>query len=182
MKKKGVRNEKMVFCRYYIDFRNASNLVMWYLTNLYRVNTQTETNTSNVQLEQKAAYAQAPQQRATYVGVEKCKSCHPQEYKDYTERKFDKAWRILEMRGETRNPECLKCHVTGYGEPTGFVNAEATPHLKFKQCEACHGPGSIHASNPGNREAHEGMRSYVRDKDICIKCHVCMKAHRGESF
>lgn len=155
---------------------------MWFLVNLHWSNAQTETTATNVLPEPKAAYAQAQRQRATYVGVDKCKTCHTQEAEDYEARKFTKAWRVLEMRGETRNPECLRCHTTGYGQPTGFVSVEATPHLRYKQCESCHGPGSIHASDPGNVEAHEGMRSYVRDKDICITCHVCMKAHRGASF
>jgi hypothetical protein len=120
--------------------------------------------------------------KATYIGIDKCRPCHAKEAKDYDERKFDKAWKVLEMRGQTTNPECLKCHTTGYGQPYGFVSAAVTPHLRYKQCEACHGPGSIHASNPGNKEVHEGMRKYVRDNDVCLKCHVCMRAHRGAAF
>jgi hypothetical protein len=118
---------------------------------------------------------------ATYIGVDKCKNCHAKEYKDYEARKFSKAWNVLVMRGKDKDPECLKCHATGYGQG-GFVSEEATPHLKYKQCEACHGPGSLHAANPGDKATHEGMRSYVREHDVCIACHVCMKTHKEADF
>jgi NAD-dependent dihydropyrimidine dehydrogenase PreA subunit len=118
----------------------------------------------------------------TYVGVDKCKGCHAKEYKDFEARKFSKAWSVLQMRGKTKDPECLKCHATGFGQPGGFVSEEATPNLKYKQCEACHGAGSIHASNPADKAAHEQMKAYVRDHDVCIACHVCMKTHKEADF
>jgi len=120
--------------------------------------------------------------RKKYIGAEKCKGCHPQQYKDFESRKFTKAWSVLQMRGKTKDPECLKCHVTGYGEPGGFVSEEETPYLRYKQCEACHGAGSIHAANPGDKIAREAMKSYVREHDVCIQCHICMKTHRTTEF
>jgi len=119
---------------------------------------------------------------STYVGMDKCKGCHAKEMKDFEGRKFTKAWSVLQMRGKSKDPECLKCHVTGFGQPTGFVSEEATPHLKYKQCEACHGPGSAHAGNPGDTAAKEHMKAYVRDNDVCIACHVCMKTHKEADF
>ncbi|MCG2710740.1 MAG: hypothetical protein L6416_00135, partial [Candidatus Omnitrophica bacterium] len=41
-----------------------------------------------------------------YVGIEKCKTCHTKEYTIFQERKFDKTWKALVMRGETENPSC----------------------------------------------------------------------------
>jgi len=121
------------------------------------------------------------QAAAQYVGVDKCKTCHAKEYKDFEARKFSKAWNVLVMRGKDKDGECLKCHATGYGQG-GFVSEEATPHLKYKQCEACHGPGSLHSTNPGDVAAHQNMRAYVREKDVCISCHVCMKTHKEADF
>jgi hypothetical protein len=122
-------------------------------------------------------------EKATYVGIEVCKRCHAKEYQDYQKRKFKKAWRVLEMRGKTKDPECVKCHVTGYGEPGGFVDEETTPHLKYKQCEACHGPGSLHVGNPANEEYRKGMAPYkYSNENVCIKCHACMWAHRVREF
>jgi hypothetical protein len=118
---------------------------------------------------------------ATYVGVEKCKSCHPQEYEDFSQRRFNKAWKILKMREEEKNPECLRCHVTGYGKKGGFVNEEKTPHLTSKQCEACHGPGSEHVNNPADSQIRRNLK-VVHKKNVCIQCHLCMKTHRTIEF
>ena len=117
-------------------------------------------------------------QQQTYVGIEKCKTCHAEEYKAFHERQFDMTWKVLMMRKESKNPECLKCHTTGYGKPGGFVDAETTPHLKYKQCEACHGPGGPHVSDPTNKEKGAEMRNYIRERNVCIECHVRMKTHR----
>jgi nitrate/TMAO reductase-like tetraheme cytochrome c subunit len=122
-------------------------------------------------------------EKATYVGIEVCKRCHAKEYQDYQKRKFKKAWRVLEMRGKTKDPECVKCHVTGchvtgYGEPGGFVDEETTPHLKYKQCEACHGPGSLHVGNPGDPKIRESMKAFVHKPNTCTDCHRGVIAHR----
>jgi hypothetical protein len=135
------------------------------------------------------ASAQTPQ--ATYIGVDKCKVCHPKNFEAFSGRKFKKAWKVLEMRawkvlemrGKTKDPECVRCHVTGYGEPGGFVDEESTPHLKYKQCESCHGPGSLHASNPINKEYRKIMAPYkYSDENICIRCHTCMWTHGTAKF
>lgn len=65
--------------------------------------------------------------------------------------------------------DCGGCHTTGYspggnqdGKP-GLVGTWAEPGIK---CEACHGPGSLHASNP------RGFRMEVdRDSELCSSCH-----------
>jgi nitrate/TMAO reductase-like tetraheme cytochrome c subunit len=125
---------------------------------------------------------QAFAQENKYIGAEKCKGCHPQQFKDFESRKFTKAWAVLQMRGKTKDPECLKCHVTGYGQPSGFTTEEETPYLRYKQCEACHGAGGLHAANPGDAGAKAAMKSYVKDKDVCIQCHLCMKTHKSADF
>ncbi|MCM8800885.1 MAG: cytochrome c family protein [Candidatus Omnitrophica bacterium] len=118
------------------------------------------------------------QEQSTYVGVDKCMLCHPQESQDYKARKFAKSWQVLQMREKTKDPECLKCHTTGFGEPSGFVSEEQTPHLKYKQCEACHGPGSLHANNPGDLKLREEIKKYAERPDTCTKCHKGVIAHR----
>ncbi len=65
--------------------------------------------------------------------------------------------------------DCASCHTTGY-RPTGhqdtldgIVGAWAAPGV---ECEACHGPGSLHASNP------YGIRMLIdRDSQACGRCH-----------
>lgn len=65
--------------------------------------------------------------------------------------------------------DCGTCHTTGY-RPTGhqddmegIVGQWAEPGI---QCEACHGPGSLHADNP------YGIALKIeRDAEACGKCH-----------
>lgn len=65
--------------------------------------------------------------------------------------------------------DCGPCHTTGYrpagnqdGLP-GIVGTWAEPGI---QCEACHGPGSLHAANPYGVKVQ-----VVRDSELCGKCH-----------
>ncbi len=120
--------------------------------------------------------------QAFYIGGENCKGCHPNEYKEYENYKYTKTWVVIKMRGKASDPQCLKCHATGYGKPGGFVSEAETPNLKGKQCESCHGPGSIHANDPGDPVARTTMKQYIKSNDICIQCHVCMKTHKSVDF
>jgi predicted CXXCH cytochrome family protein len=64
---------------------------------------------------------------------------------------------------------CGSCHTTGYSNGgnqdnlPGIMGSWAEPGV---QCEACHGPGSLHASNP------KGVRMLIeRDAGLCRQCH-----------
>jgi len=65
---------------------------------------------------------------------------------------------------------CGACHTTGYSpngnqdDKPGLVGTWAEPGIK---CEACHGPGSLHATNP------RGFRMEIdRDAELCGECHI----------
>lgn len=80
----------------------------------------------------------------TYIGVKKCSSCHFKESTQWKKTGHGKeAWESVPAKYRTA-AECLPCHTTGYGQPTGFKDAASTPALVGTTCEACHGPGSKH--------------------------------------
>ena len=86
----------------------------------------------------------APPAGQTYVGVKKCSSCHFKQYMTWKKTKHAKeAWESMPAKYRT-SAECLVCHATGYGDPTGFKDEASTPNLVGTTCEACHGPGSKH--------------------------------------
>ena len=62
--------------------------------------------------------------------------------------------------------DCFKCHTTGYGEAGGFKSAEETPDLKNLGCEACHGPGSLHAESGDPTDLAVKV-----NLQVCIPCH-----------
>lgn len=78
---------------------------------------------------------------------------------------------------KTYSYSCYKCHTTGAStEKTaafqpypGIEGSWAEPGVG---CEACHGPGSGHVSNPSNKPPKEGLES-------CNQCHA---RDRGEQY
>ncbi|MFQ5862059.1 MAG: multiheme c-type cytochrome [Candidatus Brocadiales bacterium] len=80
-----------------------------------------------------------------YTGNKGCK-CHLSpgvwEGEEWKQIDHSKAFKRLETEEEKKDPECLKCHATGYGGK--FKNPKLT-YLKDVTCEACHGPGSAYA-------------------------------------
>lgn len=121
------------------------------------------------------AFSEETNQEPRYVGMEKCKNCHAEHVETYSKWKYSRNFRVLEMRGKDRDPECLRCHTTGYGKPGGFVDIEKTPDMKNVQCEVCHGPASLHVSAP-TVEVHQ--RTLSIPKNICTTCHYQHK-HMG---
>jgi hypothetical protein len=105
---------------------------------------------------------------------------------DWKKTSHSKAFEILPAKYRT-DADCLKCHTTGFGEPTGFTTLAATANLAGTSCEACHGPGSEHsaiAKKFGNKKLTEeeektvrGSIFKVRTDNACIGCHQT-KAHK----
>jgi hypothetical protein len=72
--------------------------------------------------------------------------------------------------GEARLPmDCGACHTTGYRAGGHQASLEGTTGSWAQagvQCEACHGPGSLHAGNP------YGFQMRVdRSAALCAQCH-----------
>ncbi len=131
-----------------------------------------------------------------YVGVAVCAPCHKGEKKGkmfeiwqaskhakaYETLKTEQAKKVAEAKGikvpPHEAPECLKCHVTGYGAPKeAFLE-------RFKiedgvQCEACHGPGSDYKTLKVMQNREEAIKNglvlvLVEDgsaEKLCKTCH-----------
>ncbi|MFO7901516.1 MAG: cytochrome c family protein [Planctomycetota bacterium] len=129
----------------------------------------------------------APQADQEYTGVKRCASCHFEEYMKWKKSEHSEAFELLTEEYET-DEECLKCHTTGFGEPSGFKNMEDTPALAGVTCETCHGPGSYHeeVSKPFAqvKELTAEQEKKLRDsiwkmlpKNVCVECHM-VQAHK----
>lgn len=124
-----------------------------------------------------------------YIGSEACASCHKHAYDVWSESKHSHAYKTLV---DDKHPslrqydgECITCHTIGFGYKTGFTNEKDTPDLINVGCESCHGPGSLHAANPKNKEWQERMsqpwlaerkQGNVKAKNekiewFCVSCH-----------
>lgn len=123
----------------------------------------------------------------TYVGSDRCESCHEESYNIWRKSRHFKAWKSLKESTppRTSDPECIVCHVVGWNiehvtpYQSGFLDMEKTPHLSKVGCESCHGPGSKHIEAEMGKDIalQEKLRQAVRvtledsKKNLCITCH-----------
>ena len=129
----------------------------------------------------------APPAGQTYIGSKACSACHYKQYTSWKKTKHAKeAWESVPAKYQT-DPDCLKCHATGYGQPSGFKDAKSTPTLVGTTCEACHGPGSEHEKackpflnkktlSPEEEKIARDSIYKVLPKNVCVACHLA-QAH-----
>lgn len=128
----------------------------------------------------------APAVQQAYVGSNQCFTCHRPQTDTWYKTKHPEAFTNLPKKYQN-DAACLKCHVTAFGEPEGFV-AGTQKDLLMVGCETCHGPGALHVAaaqrfilaNPGEEAAIEKeMRDTVvrtPPDSVCAKCHT-VQAH-----
>lgn len=122
-------------------------------------------------------------QEFTYVGANKCKTCHKiekqgKQFSIWEEGKHSKSFIALTSE-ETKakvpdapdNPECLKCHSPIY---------EKAPELKEEgiTCEVCHGSGSAYKKLSIMKSREESIKNGLivyetaeKIKGLCLSCH-----------
>lgn len=102
-----------------------------------------------------------------YLGNDGCRKCHVNDanFAVYDRTHHARAWASLQQVGKSFDPECIPCHVTGWGEEGGFHSESASPHLLNVGCEACHGPGKLHVTDP---KRYPLVKSTLND---CYRCH-----------
>jgi hypothetical protein len=130
---------------------------------------------------------------AEYIGAKKCKACHMKQYKAWKKTNMATSFENLKpgvkaeakkkagidpSKDYTTDEKCLKCHTTGYGEPSGFKSFTETPTLINVQCEACHGPGGdfrkIMKKNKKFKLAEvqaAGLKIPNEKDNNCMECH-----------
>lgn len=142
-----------------------------------------------------------------FVGSSACQDCHFEDYQHYLHGETNGTLEPLELvsaqpkpdgivatahgsrsnfaahieaQGQQWNPDCLRCHTTGYGEPGGFKSMTATPSLVGVGCESCHGPRSEHVAwqrwESGKREGMtEAPARWAKPPEpraqTCAHCH-----------
>ncbi|MDP3938948.1 MAG: multiheme c-type cytochrome, partial [Deltaproteobacteria bacterium] len=111
-----------------------------------------------------------PTDGPAYAGAEACKSCHAPVHEFVGTLAHARAYATLEKRNSQFDLECVGCHVTGWDKPGGFNHPAAVGNLKDVQCEACHGPGSVHIASGGARGVGN-MHAEV-PRETCLGCHT----------
>jgi hypothetical protein len=107
-----------------------------------------------------------PPANPAYVGAAACGVCHPAQLRQWAASKHATALAALERKRQELNPECIRCHVTGYGDRGGYrlrAVKDGVVDMGNVQCEACHGFGREHRGKGK-------IRGRVAEA-ICRRCH-----------
>lgn len=118
-----------------------------------------------------------------YAGGSFCQECHGAVGME--QRTFHGIASVVLQGDEKNNPECLACHTTGYGIPTGFNIPDVDTHMNNIQCEACHGPAADHVREQtviaeGLDPAYQLESENALDtpfskevpQEVCLRCHT----------
>lgn len=104
-----------------------------------------------------------------YLGSENCHSCHGYEFDKWANQKHAHAYETLVKAGSESDPECIGCHVVGFGYESGFDLQKYPDKFKGVGCEVCHGPGSKHFQAMTTGKGESGISG---PKTKCIECHT----------
>jgi hypothetical protein len=107
-----------------------------------------------------------PPQGFAVAGTAACRKCHEEDGLRWADSQHAKAWKSLADKGAEVDPNCQRCHTTGYGLPTGFVSARRSGDRHDVGCEECHGPSLAHTTEPTVRTAY-----FAQARDHCTTCH-----------
>jgi hypothetical protein len=104
-----------------------------------------------------------PATKSDYRGQASCSPCHDKNLAAWRQDAHSRAFETLKKQGDHKNPDCIGCHVTGYGAG-GYLLSSPSRSRDFEGvgCESCHGPGKGH---PGRRMAIPGEKT-------CAPCHA----------
>ena len=112
-----------------------------------------------------------------FISGAKCKMCHKI-------AKGGEVWQMweatshanaFETLGEDKeNPECLRCHTTGFGAG-GYETGQEDVDFTGVQCEACHGAGADYKMSHSKEEKREmayAEQGLVKpNEETCLQCH-----------
>ncbi len=104
-----------------------------------------------------------------FAGSQACIECHQTIHDSAMNTRHAQAFSALQQINQDTNANCLPCHTVGYGVPSGFSSAAATPQLAGVQCENCHGPAGNHAANPDDPTARPRVEIAAQ---VCGGCHT----------
>jgi hypothetical protein len=106
---------------------------------------------------------QVPKYKEQVLGMNStCLRCHQEQVEQWRTTGHANAFATLEEGHQASNPECLRCHSTGYLEMPLDGSVAVKDHLRNVQCEACHGNAADHA-----RDGSYGKVTAA----TCVVCH-----------
>jgi len=107
---------------------------------------------------------------ATYVGSERCITCHAEEAETWHASAHSHAFDSLVKKNSEADPTCIACHTVGFGTPSGYRRTFGKEKLVNVGCESCHGPGSEHV-NAWDNGVTPSFKFRPLGAGDCMQCH-----------
>lgn len=103
-----------------------------------------------------------------YGSTSACELCHKETKEQFDTTAHALSIVTLEDKGRERDPECLRCHSTGFDQPGGTRNLQtAVTYFNGVGCESCHGPSVKHVRSQNKT----GTMRKVPEA-VCLRCHT----------
>ncbi len=142
---------------------------------------------------------------AEYVSQKGCKKCHFKQHRSWKKTVHANALDTLKpgeraeaktkagldaAKDYTADPACLKCHVTGYGQPGGYPEYKAAfseDEAKLAKdnggvgCESCHGAGSLYGPYKKDNEEYKRPDVVKLGLIVPVTADNCTGCHNSES-
>jgi hypothetical protein len=99
-------------------------------------------------------------------GTRDCRNCHQASFASWNRTPHARAYETLVKGSRQFDLDCVSCHVTGWKLPGGPCDVASTDGRRGVQCEACHGPASLHAVDPPGHIVRDPPAS------TCASCHT----------
>lgn len=133
-----------------------------------------------------------------YEGANQCKMCHNSpkkgaQFTKWSETAHSKAYvnlaspeakKIAKEKGiedPQKSDACLKCHVTGHGQPADNFGPKFKAEEEGVGCEACHGAGSEYKKMKVMKDVYAGTVKGATVGLIKPSEKVCVTCHNSES-
>jgi hypothetical protein len=118
---------------------------------------------------------------APYLGSAACRTCHAAAYERWRSTGHARDFSGL-LAADRRVSSCLRCHVTGYGERSGYRTDDLAPDRANVGCEACHGPGADHGGSAHPEFVPTLTGGECPPCEINRICRLCHTPERSPAF
>lgn len=112
--------------------------------------------------------AAAPVSHEKFLGSQVCSRCHADAFAAWKKSPHATSLTSLETKAMEGSADCLKCHVTGYNQASGYPASPA--EMGTVSCEQCHGFGTLH-----------GEKRFVA-RPAAESCKVCHDSKNSPHF
>ena len=101
-----------------------------------------------------------------FVGDAACTACHVNAAEVHGVTRHAQSFASLERKSYQHDPECIRCHVTAFAQPGGYLRQQPKDWRASVSCEACHGPGQAHVAANGRGSPLRPVSAAT-----CARCH-----------